>query len=106
VFGLTKKTTAHGRRRGVETSETASPEDRSRKWARFQGGEFDVAILTYDALPRTQMDKESTLRFIEGVTDIEREVEIRRRNASKAKKGELKRYEEEKGKLERKLEKA
>jgi predicted RNA methylase len=106
VIGINKKTIAHGLRKGVETSETDSPEERSRKWARFQGGEFDVAILTYDALPRTQMDKESTLRFIEGVTAIEREVELRRRNAAKASKGTLKKYEEEKGKLERKLEKA
>jgi predicted RNA methylase len=106
VIGINKKTIAHGLRKGVETSETDSPEERSRKWARFQGGEFDVAILTYDALPRTQMDKESTLRFIEGVTAIEREVELRRRNAAKASKGALKKYEEDKGKLERKLEKA
>jgi superfamily II DNA or RNA helicase len=106
VIGINQKTIAHGLRKGVETSETDSPEERSRKWARFQGGEFDVAILTYDALPRTQMDKESTLRFIEGVTAIEREVELRRRNAVKASKGALKKYEEEKGKLERKIEKA
>jgi superfamily II DNA or RNA helicase/predicted RNA methylase len=106
VIGINKKTIAHGLRKGVETSETDSPEERSRKWARFQGGEFDVAILTYDALPRTQMDHESTVRFIEGVSAIEREVEIRRRNAIKHSKGALKKYEEEKGKLERKLEKA
>jgi predicted RNA methylase len=97
VIGINKKTIAHGLRKGVETSETDSPEERSRKWARFQGGEFDVAILTYDALPRTQMDHESTVRFIEGVTAIEREVEIRRRNAIKHSKGALKKYEEEKG---------
>ncbi|MFS8065297.1 MAG: SNF2-related protein [Byssovorax sp.] len=106
VIGINKKTIAHGLRKGVETSETDSPEERSRKWARFQGGEFDVAILTYDALPRTQMDKESTLHFIEGVTAIEREVELRRRNAAKQRKGTLKKYEEDKEKLERKLEKA
>ena len=106
VIGINKKTIAHGLRKGVETSETDSPEERSRKWARFQGGEFDVAILTYDALPRTQMDHESTLRFIEGVTAIEREVELRRRNAAKQSKGALKKYEEDKEKLERKLAKA
>ena len=103
VIGINKKTIATGLRKGLETSETDSPEERSRKWARFQGGEFDVAILTYDALPRTQMDQASTLKFIEGVTAIEREVEIRKRNAAKAAKGKLAKYEEDKGKLDRKL---
>ena len=36
-----------------------------------------TVVLTYDSLPRTVMDRESTLKFIEGVTAIEREVEIR-----------------------------
>jgi superfamily II DNA or RNA helicase/predicted RNA methylase len=106
VIGINKKTIAHGLRRGLETSETDSPEERSRKWARFQGGEFDVAILTYDSLPRTQMDQASTLHFLEGVTAIEREVELKKRNAAKAKKGLLKKYQEERAKLDRKLEKA
>jgi SNF2-related domain/N-6 DNA Methylase/Helicase conserved C-terminal domain len=105
VIGINKKTIAHGLRKGTETSETDSPEERSRKWARFQGGEFDVAILTYDALPRTQMDNVSTLRFIDGVTAIEREVEIRRRNAVKQRKGAQTRYDEAKEKLEKKLSK-
>jgi hypothetical protein len=106
VIGINKKTIAHGLRRGLETSETDSPEERSRKWARFQGGEFDVAILTYDSLPRTQMDQASTLQFLEGVTAIEREVELKKRNAAKAKKGLLKKYHEERAKLDRKIEKA
>ncbi|MEP7123119.1 MAG: SNF2-related protein, partial [Byssovorax sp.] len=106
VIGINKKTLSTGLRRGLETSETDSPEERSRKWARFQGGEFDVAILTYDSLPRTQMDQESTLQFLQGVTAIEREVELKRRNAVKQKKGSLKKYDEEKAKLEKKIEKA
>ncbi|MEP7122512.1 MAG: SNF2-related protein [Byssovorax sp.] len=106
VIGINKKTLSTGLRRGLETSETDSPEERSRKWARFQGGEFDVAILTYDSLPRTQMDQESTLQFLQGVTAIEREVELKRRNAVKQKKGSLKKYDEEKAKLEKRLEKA
>jgi superfamily II DNA or RNA helicase len=101
VIGInkTKKKT------GEDSSDTDSPEERSRKWARFMGGEFDVAVVTYDSLPRTLMDEESTLKFVEGVTAIEREVALRARNAKKSVKGELKRYAEEKGVIDRRIKK-
>ncbi len=106
VIGINKKTIQHGLRSGLETSETDSAEDRGRKWARFMGGEYDVAILTYDALPRTQMDEPSTLAFVEDITAIEREVELKRRNEVKRLRGEQRRYDDEKAKLEEKLQKA
>ena len=103
VIGLNKKTLSRGLRKGLETSETDSPEERSRKWARFQGGEFDVAIVTYESLPRSKMDQESMLRFVEGVTAIEREVELKRRNAKMQQKQGEKTYREKKESLERRL---
>jgi hypothetical protein len=106
VIGLNKKTLSRGLRKGLEVSETDSPEERSRKWARFQGGEFDVAIVTYEALPRSKMDEASMLRFIEGVTAIEREVELKRRNAKLQKKQGEKSYREKKEALDAKLERA
>jgi hypothetical protein len=106
VIGVSKKTISRGLRKGLETSETDSPEERSRKWARFQGGEFDVAIVTYDSLPRSKMDQASMLRFIEGVTAIEREVEIKRRNAKLQQKQAEESYREKKDKLEHQLERA
>src|SRR5262249_50057465 len=75
-------------------------------WARFQGGEFDVAIVTYESLPRSKMDEASMLRFIEGVTAIEREVELKRRNAKLQQKQAEQSYREKKEELEAKLTRA
>ncbi|HXB16802.1 MAG TPA: hypothetical protein VNV44_13785, partial [Solirubrobacteraceae bacterium] len=50
--------------------------------------------------------EESTRSFVEGVTAIEREVELRRRNAAKDKKGKLKKYQQERDKLGKRLETA
>src|SRR5262249_32099922 len=106
VIGLNKKTVSRGLRKGLETSETDTPEERSRKWAHFQGGEFDVAIVTYESLPRSKMDQESMLQFIEGVTAIEREVELKRRNAKLQQKQAEQSYREKKEALETRLERA
>jgi predicted RNA methylase len=106
VIGLNKKTLSRGLRKGLETTETDTPEERSRKWARFQGGEFDVAIVTYESLPRSKMDQDSMLRFIEGVSAIEREVELKRRNAKMQQKQSEQSYREKKESLDAKLTRA
>jgi hypothetical protein len=99
-----QKTTLKGLA-GEEQSETDSSEERSRKWARFMAGEFDLAIVTYEALPRTQMDEEAVLKFVEGVTAIEREVAIRIRNAKVKEEQAEASFNNRKRKLDEKIEK-
>jgi predicted RNA methylase len=103
VIGVNQRTITRGLRTGMETSETDTAEERGQKWARFMGGEYDVAIVTYEAMPRTQMDQAAMLRFIEGVTDIEREVELRRRNAKRELRQREQTYQQKKSELEPKI---
>lgn len=46
-------------RSGTYVSKIDTPEERALKWRRFQAGEFDVAIVTYSVMGRTQTRAES-----------------------------------------------
>lgn len=48
-------------RSGAYASRVDSPEERSLKWRQFQAGEFDAALVTFSAFPRTQI-RPQTLR--------------------------------------------
>lgn len=48
-------------RSGAFASKVDSPEERSLKWRQFQAGEFDAALVTFSAFPRSQIRTE-TLR--------------------------------------------
>ncbi len=86
VIGSKRTVVARGKRKGLATSVTDSPEDRTRKWTRFQAGEFDAVLLTYTALARTRMNEGEVRAYAEKTEAIQREVKLRQRNASKSKK--------------------
>ncbi len=86
VIGSKQTTIARGARKGRVTSVTDSPADRAAKWTRFQAGEYDVALLTYSALARTELSPDVVTRYAERTEAIQREVRLRQRNAGKAKK--------------------
>lgn len=48
-------------RSGAYASRVDTPEERTLKWQQFQAGEYDVALVTFSAFPRTQI-KQETLR--------------------------------------------
>jgi hypothetical protein len=83
VVGSKRKRVKHGPRAGQLTSDTDTPAERAATWTRFMGGEFDVVVLTYQALARTKMNEESILAYAEGTAAIQREVKLRQRNAAK-----------------------
>jgi hypothetical protein len=79
VIGSQKKTITRGPRKGLVTSETDTPVERAQKWKRFQGGEYDVALVTYSALPRTAMDDADVERYVDTQSAIRRQLSLRKR---------------------------
>jgi len=86
VIGSKRTVITRGERKGLVTSTTDTPQDRARKWTRFQAGEFDVVLLTYTALARTRMNERAVRAYAEKTEAIQREVKLQQRNASKTKK--------------------
>jgi len=86
VIGSNQTTIKRGRRKGEQTSVTDTPAERAAKWTRFQAGEYDVALLTYSALARTELNADVITRYAERTEAIQREVRLRQRNAGRAKK--------------------
>jgi hypothetical protein len=64
VIGSNRKQISRGKRKGLITSETDTPEERAEKWSAFQAGLYDVVILSYDALGRTKMNEEALLEYV------------------------------------------
>ena len=81
VIGSKRKVIARGDRKGLVTSDTDTPQERAEKWTRFQGGEFDVVLLTYSALERTRMNDDAIRAYADQTEAIQREVKLRQRNA-------------------------
>jgi superfamily II DNA or RNA helicase len=86
VIGSKRKTISRGERKGLQTSDTDTPQERAEKWTRFQAGEYDVVLLTYTALGRTRMNEKAVRGYADQTEAIQREVTLRRRNAQKRKK--------------------
>ena len=81
MIGSKRKVIARGDRKGLVTSDTDTPQERAEKWTRFQGGEFDVVLLTYSALERTRMNEDAVRDYADQTEAIQREVKLRQRNA-------------------------
>ncbi|MBA3547936.1 MAG: DEAD/DEAH box helicase family protein, partial [Nannocystis sp.] len=89
VIGSNRKRITRGKRKGLLTSETDTPEERAAKWSAFQAGLHDVVILSYDALARTKMNQEALLEYVKTVESLQRQVKLRQRNAAKKKTEDL-----------------
>ncbi|MFO0572375.1 MAG: SNF2-related protein [Polyangia bacterium] len=74
LIGSKRKILSRGARKGQLESETDTPRERADKWERFKAGLYDVAIVTYSALPRTRMRMESLLPVIRETAAIQREI--------------------------------
>jgi hypothetical protein len=83
VIGSNRKQISRGKRKGFITSESDTPEERAEKWSAFQAGLYDVVVLSYDALGRTQMNKEALLRYVDTIEGLQRQIKLRQRNAAK-----------------------
>lgn len=75
------------RQRGVRKNQTVSVNDtgleRASKWARFQGGEYDLVLVTYSALARTRLDIEAASEMFDRFGAVAREIRISRRAANR-----------------------
>ena len=86
VVGSRRKIISRGKRKGQVTSEPDTPEQRARKWTRFQAGEYDIVLITYSALGRTRINEEALRAYADQVEAIQREIRLRQRNARGKKK--------------------
>jgi hypothetical protein len=64
----------------VETTETDKPEQRAQKWARFQAGEYDLALLTYSSMSRTRMDMDAATALVQDTPAVMRQLALQRRS--------------------------
>jgi N12 class adenine-specific DNA methylase len=83
VIGSNRKVISRGKRKGLITSESDTPEQRAEKWSAFQAGLYDVVILSYDALGRTKMNQEALLEYVNTIEGLQRQIKLRQRNAAK-----------------------
>ena len=67
-------------RRMITTSEPDSPAERAATWTRLQAGEPDVVVLTYDALPRTRVNLDALIEYVDRKAAVQRMLTLRRRN--------------------------
>lgn len=74
LIGAKRKSIQRGARKGEIESETDSPRERADKWERFKAGLYDVALITYSALPRTKMRAESVLEIVRSTPALAREI--------------------------------
>ena len=74
LIGAKRKAIQRGARKGEMESETDSPRERADKWERFKAGLYDVALITYSALPRTQMRAESVLEIVRSTPALARAI--------------------------------
>lgn len=79
------------------TSRTDTPEERAQKWARFQAGEYDVALLTHSSLSRTQFTPEMMSRYRDSLLELKMD-QLKTRNNKSALKNKA-RIVDEKGKV-------
>lgn len=86
IIGSKRKVLQRGPRKGLVTSDTDEPQERASKWTRFQGGEYDVVLLTYTALGRTRMNEGVIKDYANATEAIQREIRLRQRNAQEASK--------------------
>lgn len=74
VIGSDRKLLSRGERKGQEVSETDSPAERSAKWQRFKAGLYDVALLTYSSLDRTELRLDEVTSVIHSSPAVRRGV--------------------------------
>lgn len=86
IIGAKFVVRSRGDRRGETDSETDSPEERAAKWTRFQGGEYDLVLLTYSSLGRTRIDFTAAGAFAGDAPGAGRQIALRRRTLAKKKR--------------------
>ncbi|MBL9007218.1 MAG: hypothetical protein JNJ46_23375, partial [Myxococcales bacterium] len=107
IIGARAKVMQRGAKRGELVSEPDTPAQRAAKWQRFQAGLYDLVIVTYSALPRTQLDLPAILQIVRSVPAVQRELVLKVRETErrieslekKAKAGKL--DDEQEAELER-----
>lgn len=83
IIGARPKVVSRGARKGQLVSEPDTPLMRAAKWQRFQAGLYDIAIVTYSALPRTQIELSEVLAIVQSVPAVQRELTLKVRETAR-----------------------
>jgi len=65
----------------LTTSKGDGRKERAAKWRRFQAGHFDVALVSYESLPKTQIRGATLDRYAEQQMSVQRSMELTLRMA-------------------------
>ena len=79
IIGLQRKTD----KLGNVTIATDTPAQRGRKWLAFMAGQYDVIVLTYSSMPRTEVDAAALAEFVSQKVSVLSEVIKAGRNKGK-----------------------
>lgn len=80
IIGSKRKPISRGPRKGEIDSDTDTPVERAQKWEKFKAGLYDVAIVTYSSLPRTQIRPETLSEIVNAVPAIRRQIGLESRS--------------------------
>ena len=83
IIGARAKVLVRGAKKGELVSEPDTPAQRAAKWQRFQAGLYDLVIVTYSALPRTQLDVAEIVQIIRSVPAVQRELVLKVRETAR-----------------------
>ncbi|MFO0575369.1 MAG: SNF2-related protein [Polyangia bacterium] len=83
IIGARAKVISRGPKKGELVSEPDTPEIRAAKWQRFQAGLYDIVIVTYSALPRTQLALPEILEVVRSVPAVQRELVLKVRETER-----------------------
>jgi hypothetical protein len=83
IIGARAKVVQRGAKRGELVSEPDTPAQRAAKWQRFQAGLYDLVIVTYSALPRTQLELSEIVQIVRTVPAVQRELVLKVRETER-----------------------
>lgn len=74
VIGSERGTSQRGAQRGRVIARPDTADERAKKWTAFQAGAWDVVLLTYSALARTQIDPKMVERYVASTVAMRRSI--------------------------------
>lgn len=86
IIGSKKIQLKSGPRKGHIVARPDTPEERGRKWTKFQTGGYDLCLVTYTALQRTQVNEAEVLDYVMETEAIQREIRLSIKRSKNKKK--------------------
>lgn len=86
VIGSERGMSQRGAQRGRVVARPDTADERAKKWTEFQAGAWDVVLLTYSALARTQIDPKMVERYVASTVAMRRSIAMEMETNTEGKK--------------------